>query len=317
MALDGSLSQKFVTFVANLSKMNRFFLILAFLVAFPIMGNAQRKRAFLVGISTYKTSGYKVWGNIHGAEDIALLTPELKKKGFAIQALTNEDATYQRIMDSLNEFVRRSKKGDVVYLHFSCHGQPVEDGLNGFPLDEKKDGWDEALVPIDAGIEYSVNGYQGDRHITDDELNKCFTTLRKKIGATGMLYVAIDACHAGEMSRRGLETVRGTNEGLSKTGRKYNPPITNVNRYNIIAQTKDMAPVLFIEACQSRERNTEVRIEKKEYGALSYNICQALKTMQSLGTKDSSQFESKIRESIVVRGRWPRTQTLVIEKNNY
>ena len=291
--------------------------MLAFLVAFPILGNAQRKRAFLVGISTYRTQGYKVWNNIHGAEDIALLTPVLEKKGFAIQALTNEDATYQRIMDSLNEFVRRSKKGDVIYLHFSCHGQPVEDGLNGFPCDEKKDGWDEALVPIDAGIEYSVNGYQGDKHITDDELNEYFKTLRKKIGAKGMLYVAIDACHAGEMSRRGLETVRGTNEGLSKTGRKYNPPITNVNRYNIIAQTKDMAPALFIEACQSRERNTEVRIEKKEYGALSYNICQALKAMQTLGTKDSLQFESKIRESIVVRGRWPRTQTLVIEKYNY
>ena len=304
MLLDGSLSQKFVTFVANLSKMNRFFLILAFLVAFPIMGNAQRKRAFLVGISTYKTSGYKVWGNIHGAEDIALLTPELEKKGFAIQALTNEDATYQRIMDSLNEFIQKSKKGDVIYLHFSCHGQPVEDGMNGFPLDEKKDGWDEALVPIDAGKEYSAKGYQGDKHITDDELNECFTTLRKKTGVTGMLYVAIDACHAGEMSRRGLETVRGTNEGLTKTGKKYNPPITNVNRYKI-DQTKDMAPALFIEACRSRERNTEICINKKKYGALSYNICQALKEMKSLDRRTKDLFKANIDKSKKVEGRWP------------
>ena len=311
------MSQNFVIFATNLSEMNRFVFILAFLVAFPMLGNAQRKRAFLVGISTYKSSGYKVWNNIHGAEDIALLTPELEKKGFAIQALINEDATYQRIMDSLNEFIQMSKKGDVVYLHFSCHGQPVEDGLNGFHCDEKKDGWDEALVPIDAGKEYSANGYQGDKHITDDELNKCFTTLRKKIGATGMLYVAIDACHAGEMSRKGLETVRGTNEGLSKTGKKYNPPMTNINHYIIKTQTKDMAPALFIEACQSRERNTEVRIEKKEYGALSYNICQALKSMKSFGKKDVQQFEFKIRESIGVRGNWPRTQTLVVEKINY
>lgn len=156
----------------------------------------------------------------------------------------------------------------MVYLHFSCHGQPVEDGMNGFPRDEKKDGWDEALVPIDAGKEYSANGYQGNKHITDDELNGLFTELRKKIGTTGMLYVAIDACHAGEMSRKGFETVRGTNEGLTKTGKKYNPPMTNINRYTI-TKTKDMASALFIEACQSRERNTEVRIGGKEYGALS------------------------------------------------
>ena len=44
--------------------------------------------------------------------------------------------------------------------------------------------------------------------------------------------------------------------------------MTNINRYTI-TKTKDMASALFIEACQSRERNTEVRIGGKEYGALS------------------------------------------------
>ena len=37
------------------------------------------------------------------------------------------------------------KSGDIVYLHFSCHGQPVED-LDG----DEKDGWDESIVPYDA-----------------------------------------------------------------------------------------------------------------------------------------------------------------------
>ena len=144
--------------------MNRLILILAFVVAFPFIGNAQRKRAFMVGISNYHTNGYKIWNNIHGAEDVALLKPELEKKGFKVQTLINEQATYQGILNALNSFISTSKKDDVVYLHFSCHGQPVEDGLNGLAKDEK-DGWDEAIVPIDAGKEYN-SAYKGEKHLT-------------------------------------------------------------------------------------------------------------------------------------------------------
>lgn len=291
--------------------MNRLILILAFVVAFPFIGNAQRKRAFMVGISNYHKNGYKVWNNIHGAEDMALLKPELEKKGFKVQTLINEQATYQGIRNELNSFIATSKKGDVVYLHFSCHGQPVEDGLNGLAKDEK-DGWDEAIVPIDAGKEYNST-YKGEKHLTDDELNGYIGKLRKKIGPKGMLYVAMDACHAGTMSRKGIETVRGTNEGLAKTGAKYNPPKETIRHYPV-AKSVDMSPTLFIEACQSRERNTEIRIKGKEYGALSYNIWQALQGMASFDNTTKDQFKAKVDSSTKVRGRWPRTQTLVTEE---
>ena len=291
--------------------MNRLILILAFVVAFPFIGNAQRKRAFMVGISNYHKNGYKVWNNIHGAEDMALLKPELEKKGFKVQTLINEQATYQGILNELNSFIATSKKGDVVYLHFSCHGQPVEDGLNGLAKDEK-DGWDEAIVPIDAGKEYNST-YKGEKHLTDDELNGYIGKLRKKIGPKGMLYVAMDACHAGTMSRKGIETVRGTNEGLAKTGAKYNPPKETIRHYPV-AKSVDMSPTLFIEACQSRERNTEIRIKGKEYGALSYNIWQALQGMASFDNTTKDQFKAKVDSSTKVKGRWPRTQKLVTEE---
>jgi len=293
--------------------MNRLFLILIIVLAFPFIGNAQRKRAFMVGISKYHTNGYKVWNNIHGAEDVALLTPELEKKGFKVKALTNEHATYQGILNALNSFITASKKGDVVYLHFSCHGQPVEDGLNRMAKEEK-DGWDEALVPIDAGKTYNVNGYKGEKHLTDDEINIYISKLRKMIGSTGVLYVAMDACHIGESSRVGLETVRGTNEALtSRPNCKYNPPKSNIKHYSI-EKGKDMAPTLFIEACQSRERNTEIRINGKEYGALSYNIYQALKVMTSLDKTTKEKFKANIDASTKEKRRWPRTQTLVFEE---
>lgn len=292
--------------------MYRFILILAFIVALPFVSNAQRKRAFMVGISNYHSNGYKVWNNIHGAEDVMLLTPELEKKGFTVQSITNEAATYQAIVSALDAFIISSKKGDIVYLHFSCHGQPVEDGLKGDSLDEE-DHWDEAIVPIDAGKEYSATGYQGEKHFTDDELNSFMVSLRKKIGAAGMVYVAMDACHAGTMYMGGLEAIRGTNEGLTIIGTKYNPPKENVSHYTI-KKSPNLAPVLFFEACQSRERNSEIIIKGKEYGALSYNIWQALNGMSSFDRNSKETFKTSIENSTKVAGRWPRNQTLVIEE---
>lgn len=293
--------------------MNRLFLILIIVLAFPFIGNAQRKRAFMVGISKYHTNGYKVWNNIHGAEDVALLTPELEKKGFKVKALTNEHATYRGILNALNSFITASKKGDVIYLHFSCHGQPVEDGLNGMAKEEK-DGWDEAIVPIDAGKSYNVNGYKGEKHLTDDELDVYINKLRKMIGSTGMLYVAMDACHAGESSKGGLETERGTKDGLTKTGKPYIPPQTNIKHFSI-TQSPLMAPALFIEACKSFQRNTEVRIKGKEYGSLSYNIWQALMGMTTLDKDSKEKFKTQIEASTKVKGRWHSlTQDLVFEE---
>lgn len=292
--------------------MNRLIFLLTVLFAFSSIGYTQRKRGFLIGISNYHTNGYKVWNNIHGAEDVTLLAPELEKKGFKVQSLTNEQATCQGILHGLDCFIADANKGDIVYLHFSCHGQPVEDGLLNDVKDEK-DGWDEALVPIDAGKQYDVQGYQGEKHITDDTLNIYFRRLRKKIGATGMLYVAMDACHAGTISRKGVETVRGTKDGLTKSGTKFNPPDDHVRHY-IMQKTKGLSPVLIFEACKAQERNSEIRIAGREFGALSYNICDALKSLKVLG-KNACEFRDSVEASTKKPKQWPRNQSLVQESS--
>lgn len=293
--------------------MKQIILILALFLALPLSGDA-KKRAFLVGISKYRTNGRTAWGNIHGKEDVDSLTPALIKKGFAVTTLVNEQATYQGITGSLKKFISETKKGDIVFIHFSCHGQPVEDGLlKGYPKDEK-DGYDESIVPIDARKEYSPNGYKGEKHLIDDELNGYIKSLRTKIGPKGMLYVTIDACHAGESSRKGIETVRGTNEALTqKLNTRYNPPRDTIRHYNVEKNPK-LSPVLFIEACKARERNTELRIKGKEFGALSYNIWHTLNQMTSFDIKSKDVFKTNVEASTKVKGHWPRTQTLVIEE---
>lgn len=292
--------------------MKQIILILSIFLALPLTINAE-KRAFLVGISTYKVNGRTAWGNIHGKEDVDSLAPALSNKGFTVTTIVNEEATYKGITESLKMFINKTKKGDIIFIHFSCHGQPVEDGLiKGYPKDES-DGYDESIVPIDADKVYSPDGYKGENHLIDDELNTYIKLLRTKIGPKGMLYVTIDACHAGESSR-GLNTVRGTNEALtSKASTKYNPPRSNVRHYQV-EKGVNLSPILFIEACQSRERNTEIWINGKEFGALSYNIWQALNQMSSFNINSKEALIEKVELSRKVNGHWPRTQTLVIEE---
>lgn len=299
--------------MANFGYMKKIILILALFLALPLTGNA-KKRALLVGISSYRANGRTAWTNIHGKEDVDSLAPALIKKGFTVKTLVNEQATYQGITSSIKKLITETRKGDVVYIHFSCHGQPVEDGLlKGFPKDEK-DGFDEAIVPIDAGRVYTPNGYKGEKHLIDDELNGYIKSIRTKVGPKGMLYVTIDACHAGESSRKGIETVRGTNEALtSQANVKYNPPRSNVRHY-LVEQGTYLSPVLYIEACQSRERNTEIRVNGKEFGALSFNIWNALNQMPAFGIGSKNAFIIKVEASTKVKGYWPRTQTLVIEE---
>lgn len=283
----------------------KLFLLLATLLLSSVV-YAQRKRAFMVGISNYDTAltGYQ-WNNINGTEDVYLLSPTLKKQGFFIVSLTDTQATFANITSSLVQFTDETKKGDIVYLHFSTHGQPVED-LDG----DEEDGWDEAIVPIDAYKIYKKGIYEGTRHLTDDLLNKYVERLREKIGKTGFLYVVIDACHAGTASRANEETVRGTHVGFTFNNKVFKPSIIKKSHYKINASAK-LSNVMFIEACRPDQVNTEINVNGKRYGPLSYNIAQALSGY--ILSTDAEVFLKHIQKSMMEVGRWPNNQNMVTE----
>ena len=268
--------------------------------------DAQRKRAFLVGISHYDISltGYQ-WNNINGVEDINLLSPILKKQGFNLITVLDEQATYDHITRQLTTIIKTTKKGDIVYLHFSAHGQPVED-ING----DEEDGWDEAIVPIDAHKIYKKGSYEGKKHLLDDQLNGYVKRLREKIGNTGFLYVIIDACHAGTSSRANDETVRGTKVGFTYNNKVFKPSTQKKSHYKIEASPK-LSHVLFVEACRPDQVNTEIKVDGKRYGPLSYNIAQALSAKPL--SVNADEFLKSLKSSIMNGGHWPNNQNLVIE----
>ncbi len=251
-------------------------MLVASFVAMP--SYAQTKRALVVGISEYLPSGNDTWGAIHGSNDADLIATVLKKQGFGIVKISNKSATAGRVRKGLGDLVASCKPGDIVYVHFSCHGQPVED-LDG----DEEDGWDESVVPYDALMVYRKGKYEGANHIIDDELNTYFRRMRRKVGTKGLVCVAVDACHAGGASRgdddieedEGEVYVRGTKRGFSSNGKEFRPRI-NAKGHFTIPKEAGLADILVMEACRSYQSNYEIRQSGKYYGPLSYYISQVL-----------------------------------------
>lgn len=253
--------------------------LLFIILCLPCSLFAQKKHALLIGISDYPQydDTEASWAPIHGTNDIQLIAPILTEQGFVINTLSNEAATRQAIDNSFKELESRAKAGNIVYIHLSGHGQAVED-VDG----DEDDGWDEAFIPFDAERRYQENGYHGENHLLDDELNGYLNNIRRKVGETGIVYVVMDACHAGS-SYRGEEEqdsvyVRGTEIGFSKTGKTYTPRINRNGNVRIDTE-KGMAPIFMLESCRSYEVNLEIKQNGNYYGPMSYYISQQLLTM--------------------------------------
>ena len=244
---------------------------------------AQEKHALLVGISEYPqyTDNDASWTKIHGVNDVQLIKPILKKQGFRINTLQDKTATYKAITKSLAKLKNEVREGDIVYLHFSGHGQAVEDESG-----DEVDGWDEAFIPYDAQKRYKVNVYSGERHLLDDELNEYLNAIRKRIGQKGILYVVIDACHAGS-SFRGDDVedsvfVRGADIGFSKNGKVYAPHIDK--RGSIRVQSiAGMAP----KKSGETEDFKGTRVVRKKQVLLTLSTCNAVKVPNARGNLKS------------------------------
>lgn len=273
--------------------------------------NAETKRALLVGISDYGNAmeDPNRWANISGANDITLLTPAFKAQGFSVTSLVDSEATHAGITKALDKLAKESKKGDLVYIHFSMHGQPFED-LNG----DEEDGWDEALIPVDAEMFYAEGVYEGNNHLLDDELEVYFNDIRNKLGSDGQLLVILDACHSGTASRGDDDHIRGTRVGFTRSGKDYTPDRTQeTNDYFTVASAKGQSPVTFIEACRSYQVNREVRdVETNTwYGSLSFYIAQSMKDNKTVG---SDEWVEAIKTGMA-NNRRLRKQNVVIEKS--
>ena len=268
--------------------------IVALLVGVQTM-NAETRRALLVGISDYGNAmeDPNKWANISGANDVLLLSPLFSEQGYTVTSLVDSMATHANITKALEQLAKDSKKGDKVYIHFSMHGQPFED-LNG----DEKDGWDEALIPVDAEMLYAKGVYEGKNHLLDDELEVYFNDIRRKIGANGKLCIALDVDHGSEFTSSGKK-ILSTKAKESK-------------RYFNLSTDDSLSSITLIAACRPFQGSREMRDMNTStwYGSLSYYIAQSMRDNQTVG---SDKWIDAIKNGMANNHRL-RKQNMVIEK---
>jgi len=254
--------------------------LIAFLLLYTVIPPLQSfaasdttKYALVIAISDYPTEGG--WKDISSVNDIALIKGALKYQGFKeenITVIVDGQAKKNLIIDAFSRLSNIVKPGDIVVVHFSGHGQQIEDDN-----DDEFDGWDESLVPWDAKLRPD-NGYTGQNHLRDDEIQVLTDNLRKKLGPDGNLLLILDACHSGT-ANRGLSVSRGTDIKFSKKG--YSPQSRGIakNEFQESDETnKQMAPMVTLSGAGQHQLNYEYYDKEKDssYGSLSYAFSKAI-----------------------------------------
>lgn len=271
--------------------MNRLLAILSVVLLFSSAQLfAQTKRALVIGLGEQAD---KSWSKINGDKDVPYVQRMLQDVGYKdVRTLVNKQATKAGIVTAFKRLTTKCVAGDIVYIHFSGHGQQVTDA-NG----DENDGWDEAWIPYDAYLKYDEKRYKGEKHLIDDELNTLLTAIRNKIGDSGKLLVVVDACHSGDSSRgHDDEIVRGVKEEfVIPVGKK---------------KTAEKLPEQWItlSACKDYQLNQEMK--NPQVGKLTYTLY----TISKNGTMTMEQIQTHMQKH---RGRYVQTPVLTGKTSVY
>ena len=265
--------------------MKKWIAIIIIIILGTSAAHAGGKRALLIGISEYPTHRMPelTWNPIHGANDVELMKEPLRKQGFSITTI---------------------KAGNTNYA------QAYED-LSG----DEADGWDEAIVPYDAMLQYKAGVYDGRNHILDDELEGYVSSIRSKVGRQGYVYLVLDACHMGGASRGDEEEeelfIRGTDQGFTPNGKKYIPKIDR--RGNMKVQLRPgMSGICILEACRAYQTNAEIKQNGRYYGPLTYYVNQ---TLSKISLTSNTTWIETVR-TLMGKDRRLIKQNMVSEKSN-
>ena len=262
---------------------------------------AQTRRALVVGIGQQED---KAWGKINGDKDVAYVEEMLivaRYRDENITRLINTQATKAGIAKALKRLAVQCKVGDIVYVHYSGHGQQMKDVHN-----DEKDGLDECWIPYDA-YRKPCKKDRGEKHLTDDEVNYYLNAIRDKIGTKGKMLVVIDACHSGDGTRGDDdEVVRGVEDtfvvdsqnarGLYETFEAIKSFFMGDNgKENIInTKAKPLAERwITISACRSDQVNVEMK--SPAVGKLTYALWKELKNSDKV---NNDEFIRRIRKFV-------------------
>lgn len=264
---------------------------------------AQTRRALVIGLGKQEDTS---WSKINGDMDVPIVMDMLARSGYekkCIITLVNQQATKGRIVNAFNALIRSCQLNDIIYIHFSGHGQRVTD-IDG----DEEDGWDESWIPYDAYRDYCVWD-NGEKHLIDDEIYHFLMEIKRRIGSRGKILVVADACHSGDSSFGLIEFSNNTILPIFNdiTIRGISTPF-KIPHKSSSKKIKKAEQWLILSACQSFETNQEMN--NPHVGILSY----ALYTISKKESLEMKKIEEFIRLN---KGPYPQTPILKGEAEKY
>ena len=236
------------------------------------------KHALIIAIGDYPQESY--WPDISSKNDVHHIQSALLQLGWTSDNIINiqdAQATQAGIISQLELLQSKVNEGDIVFIHYSGHGQQVADD-NGDELDHL----DEAIVPYDSPMAFEKGIYEGERLIRDDFIGSSTKKIRKILGPKGQVILILDSCHSGT-GTRGMGKVRGTDRIMAaddfvsniRSGEK-SIGLNNINE-------ADLAPMASYYGASPRELNYETLDDQsKPVGSLSYAISSVLAKMKTI-----------------------------------
>lgn len=270
--------------------------------------HAQTRRALVIGIGQQED---KAWSSINGDKDVAYVEEMLGAAGFKpddILKLVNRQATKAAIGKAFDKLADASENGDIIYVHFSGHGQQMKDVHN-----DEYDGLDECWIPYDA-YRRPCEKDRGEKHLTDDEVNRYLNVVRDKVGDAGKILVVIDACHSGDATRgNGDEVVRGV-EDIFEAIKSYIGGFSPKKEKEVNPDAKPNSERwITISAC----RSDQVNIEMKDpvVGKLTYALYRKVKEYAG---SDNDGFIRQVRKFVNTHtGSRPQHPVVTGETDRY
>jgi hypothetical protein len=287
--------------VKNYMRIKKTFILLIILLCTPILTQAQTKRALVIGIGNHEDSA---WDKINGDRDVPYVLKILNAAKYEqIITCVNEEATKAGIVSAFQTLAQSCQPNDIVYIHYSGHGQQMRDMGN-----VEADALDECWIPYDAYRKPS-DTYKGEKHLVDDEVNMLLTIIRNKIGNEGKMLVVVDACHSGDATRGPAETVRGV-EDIFETLKSCLGFSSNEQNTNIHSNAEHW---ITLSACESDQVNIEMK--SPTAGKLTYAIYSKVKNAE-FGTNE--EFFKRLRMFVNMNtGSRPQRPTMTGETTKY
>lgn len=229
------------------------------------------KKALCVGIN-YPNTGHELQGCVNDVLAVEkILIDQFDFRNITL--LLDNRATTEAILFHLEELVKDTASGDVLYFHYSGHGSQILDTQDP---DYEPDGLDEIICPVDLDWKEKV--------IRDDDLKRIFDKVPEGVNLT----VVLDCCNSGggldHLNQYQYEA-NGVQIQPKEPGRYLPPP----HKYEMLllerkigfkkrALTRDVNKTsLLISGCMSHQTSADAYINGKYMGAATFSLLNTLK----------------------------------------